>query len=529
MHRYSWALAALSSVSPAVVSASPIVSRTPSYVSHPDRLDGVKEAFQRSWDGYYKYAFPNDSLKPISKSYDNDRNGWGASAVDALSTALVMKNDAVVKEIVDHILTIDFGTTVVGGESVSLFETTIRYLGGMLSGYDFLKDGPAKGTVNGSSVDYILKQAENLAGYLSVAFDTPSGVPINDLVFNGPDGPVTANETTNGIATIGTLILEWTRLSDLTGDPKYADWTRKAEGYLLNVKNPEVGEPYPGLIGTNVNVKDGTFADGSGGWNGGTDSFYEYLIKMYVYDTERFADMKDRWIAAVDSSIKYLASHPSSRPDVTFLAAYNGAGPDKLNFVSSHLACFDGGNIILGGLTLDNKDYIKFGLDLVEGCHDTYLGTVTGIGPESFRWTDSKLGNLTNNGPAPASQADFYAKTGFWITSSAYVLRPEVMESYYYAYRATGDTKYQDWAWDAFLHINATCSAGVGFSAITDVNAPNGGSFYDSQESFWFAEVLKYSYLVQAGEADYQVSADHDNKWVFNTEAHPVKVKGKPI
>ncbi|KAJ8124508.1 hypothetical protein O1611_g9131 [Lasiodiplodia mahajangana] len=103
------------------------------------------------------------------------------------------------------------------------------------------------------------------------------------------------------------------------------------------------------------------------------------------------------------------------------------------------------------------------------------------------------------------------------------------MESYYYAYRATGDTKYQDWAWDAFLNINKTCSAGVGFSAVTDVNAPNGGSFYDSQESFWFAEVLKYSYLVQAGEAPYQVSADHNNEWVFNTEAHPVKVYGKPI
>jgi mannosyl-oligosaccharide alpha-1,2-mannosidase len=73
MHRYCWGLAALSLVSPAVVSASPLASRAASYVAHQDRLDGVKEAFQRSWDGYYKYAYPNDSLKPISKSYDNDR------------------------------------------------------------------------------------------------------------------------------------------------------------------------------------------------------------------------------------------------------------------------------------------------------------------------------------------------------------------------------------------------------------------------------------------------------------------------
>ncbi|KAI3320198.1 glycoside hydrolase family 47 protein [Xylariaceae sp. AK1471] len=529
MYRYSWALAALSSISPALVSASPLASRAPSYVTQQDRLDGVKEAFQRAWDGYYEYAFPNDSLNPISKTYTNDRNGWGASAVDALSTALVMGNDKVVNQIVDHIKTINFNQTVAGAEQVSLFETTIRYLGGMVSGYDFLT-GPFKGTVDDESVKTILDQAVTLADLLSVAFDTPSGVPINDLIFNGPNGPVTSDEDTNGIATIGTLILEWTRLSDLTGDDKYAKLARAGEDYLLNVKNPEVGEPYPGLIGTNVYVADGTFADGSGGWNGGTDSFYEYLIKMYIYDSERFGVFKDRWIAAIDSSIKYLASHPSSRPEFTFLAAYNGAGKDKLNFVSSHLACFDGGNIILGGLTLDNKDYVDFGLKLVEGCHETYIGTLTGIGPESFRWQDSELAaNLSNNSPAPSDQADFYAKEGYWITSSAYILRPEVIESFYYAYRATGDTKYQDWAWDAFLNINKTCSAGVGFSAITDVNAPNGGDFYDSQESFWFAEVLKYSYLIQAGDAPYQVSADHDNQWVFNTEAHPVRVAGKPI
>ncbi|KAI0200952.1 glycoside hydrolase family 47 protein [Astrocystis sublimbata] len=528
MYHYAWALAALSSISPIVVSASPLASRGPSYVSHPDRLAGVKEAFQRSWDGYYEYAFPNDSLKPISKSYDNDRNGWGASAVDALSTALIMENDEVVKQIVDHITTVNFNQTVEGGEGVSVFETTIRYLAGMLSGYDFLT-GPFRGKIDEKSVNTILDQSVKLADLLSVAFDTPSGVPINNLIFNGPNGPVTSDDTTNGIATIGTLILEWTRLSDLTGDDKYAKLTLAGEEYLLNVKNPEVGEPYPGLIGTDVNVKDGTFASGNGGWNGGDDSFYEYLIKMFLYDTERFGLFKDRWITAVDSSIKYLASHPSSRPELTFLAAYNGAGKENLNFVSSHLACFDGGNVILGGLTLDNQAYVEFGLKLVEACHETYLGTVTGIGPESFRWQDSKLGNATNNAAAPSDQSAFYAKNGFWISSSAYVLRPEVIESYYYAYRATGDSKYQDWAWDAFLNINKTCSIGVGFSAVMDVNAPGGGSFYDSQESFWFAEVLKYSYLIQAGEAEYQVSADHDNQWVFNTEAHPVKVVGKPI
>ncbi|KAI1826756.1 glycoside hydrolase family 47 protein [Xylaria intraflava] len=525
MHRYSWALAGLGSV----INAVPLASRGPSYVTHQDRLDGVKAVFQTSWDGYYQYAFPNDSLLPISKTYLNDRNGWGASAVDAISTAIIMEKDDILKIIVDHIKSLDFTHTVKGGEQLSLFETSIRYLAGMLSAYDFLT-GPFAGKIDTDSVQALLKQAVTLADALSVAFDTPSGIPINDLVFNGPNGPVTTSETTNGIAQIGTLILEWTHLSDLTGNDKYANLTAKAESYLLNIKNPEVGEPYPGLLGTNVNVNDGTFADGSGGWNGGDDSFYEYLIKMYVYDTKRFGALKDRWIAAVDSSIQYLTSHPSTNPDLTFLAAYNGAGDSNLNFISSNLACFDGGNIILGGLTLDNQDYIDFGLELVEGCHATYAATVTGIGPESFQWQDSRLpANATNNGGPPSDQAGYYNENGYWISSSAYVLRPEVLESYYYAYRATGDSKYQDWAWDAFMSINSTCRAGVGYSSINNVNAAGGGGFSDDQESFWFAEVLKYSYLIQAGDAPYQVNANHNNQFVFNTEAHPMKVAGTPI
>jgi mannosyl-oligosaccharide alpha-1,2-mannosidase len=189
------------------------------------------------------------------------------------------------------------------------------------------------------------------------------------------------------------------------------------------------------------------------------------------------------------------------------------------------VACFDGGNFILGGLTLDRQDYIDFGLKLTEACHVTYTQTTTGIGPETFQWQDNKAAkNASNNPGPPVDQAAFYNASGFWILDSDYVLRPEVMESFYYAYRATGDTMYQEWAWDAFLKINATCRAGSGYSSINDVNAVGGGGFSNFQESFWFAEVLKYSYLIHAEDSDWQVKADHTNKFVFNTEAHPVRL-----
>ncbi len=167
------------------------------------------------------------------------------------------------------------------------------------------------------------------------------------------------------------------------------------------------------------------------------------------------------------------------------------------------MACFDGGNFILGGLTLNEPKYVEFGLELVDGCRDTYTSTATGIGPEVFRWQDSKVATNASNNPAPPSaQADFYKKSGFWISSSSYVLRPEYIESVYYAYRATGDPKYQQWAWEAYLAINQTTHVGSGYSSINNVNAPGGGGFQNFQESFWFAEVLKYSYLIHSEVCD---------------------------
>jgi hypothetical protein len=106
------------------------------------------------------------------------RNKWGASAVDALSTALVMEQKDIINQIIDYIPTINYYSTP---STVSLFETTIRYLGGMLSGYDFLSGPLASLAANKTNVDALLTQSQNLANALSYAFDTASGVPYNNL------------------------------------------------------------------------------------------------------------------------------------------------------------------------------------------------------------------------------------------------------------------------------------------------------------------------------------------------------------
>ncbi|KAL4970509.1 glycoside hydrolase family 47 protein [Aspergillus stella-maris] len=488
---------------PALAAASvPVFARPAANL----RADAVKEAFSHAWDGYYKYAFPNDELRPISNGYGNSRNGWGASAVDALSTAIMMRNATIVNQIIDHIATIDYSQT---DSTVSLFETTIRYLAGMLSGYDLLK-GPAAGLMDESKVGVLLEQSQNLADILKFAFDTPSGVPYNniDITTHGND-----NATTNGLAVTGTLVLEWTRLSDLTGNPEYATLSQKAQDYLLN-PSPAEYEPFPGLIGSAVNIADGQLSNGEISWNGGADSYYEYLIKMYVYDPERFDLYKERWIAAAESSIENLASHPSTRPDLTFLATYSTEN-DKLGLVSQHLTCFDGGSFLLGGTVLDRQDFIDFGLDLVSACHETYNQTLTGIGPEQFSWDAEGV---------PAEQQELYERAGFYIDSGSYILRPEVIESFYYAWRITGDDTYRQWIWAAFNNINNYCRTPSGFAGLQNVNAANGGGRDDNQESFMFAEVLKYTYLAFAPEDEWQVQKGSANTFVYNTEAHPFKV-----
>lgn len=335
-----------------------------------------------------------------------------------------MDLQSVVADILSYVQSIDFSTT---STDVSLFETTIRYLGGLLSGYDLLAGPFSHLAPNVRAIDDLLAQAVNLADALAFAFDTPSGVPHNDI--NIVSRTPSSDSQTNGLATTGTLVLEWQHLSDLTHAAQYGALAQKAESYLLSPA-PSWNVPFPGLLGTGINISSGLLTDATGGWNGGDDSFYEYLIKMFVYNPEKYPQYRDAWIRAADSTIKHLASHPSSQPQLTFLSSY--VNTSQLVNTSQHLTCFAGGSFLLAGSALSRSDYTQFGLDLVDGCHATYTSTTTGIGPEVFSWDASAL-------EANSSEKAFFDKNGFYITNGVYDLRPEVIESYYYAYRYTGN------------------------------------------------------------------------------------------
>src|SRR5947199_4567787 len=99
-----------------------------------------------------------------------------------------------------------------------------------------------------NAVDRLLTQAKTLADVLKFAFNTPTGIPVNNLNI---EEKTTDGSTTNGLATTGTLVLEWTRLSDLLNTTEYANLIQTAESFLLNPK-PLSDEPWPGLLGTDI-------------------------------------------------------------------------------------------------------------------------------------------------------------------------------------------------------------------------------------------------------------------------------------
>lgn len=53
----------------ATVDAAPLENRQ----SNSVRSEAVKEAFNHSWNGYVKYAFGKDELRPVSNTGSNSR------------------------------------------------------------------------------------------------------------------------------------------------------------------------------------------------------------------------------------------------------------------------------------------------------------------------------------------------------------------------------------------------------------------------------------------------------------------------
>ncbi|KAI8976706.1 seven-hairpin glycosidase [Trametes punicea] len=458
------------------------------------RRQDVKDIFLTSWNAYKEFAFPHDDLTPISESFTDVRNGWGASAVDALSTLFLIGEEEIFEEIVNFTSHIDF-TISHTTDTVSIFETTIRYLGGMLSAYE----------LSGQKYPALIKQAEILGTKMSAAWINGNKIPFGELDFNTS---IPVIQTSN-IAEAGTLTLEWSRLAKYTGNDTFR---ALAEGSVRQIAS--LATPIPGFPAQGIDPSTGQSVGAYVTWGGGSDSYLEYLIKYARITNTNDTLFADTWHTAVDSSIHTLL-RTSTVGNHTYLADLDDSG--TIRHIGSHLACFMAGNWIMGGKLLNNNTIVNIGLALNEGCWNTYASTATGIGPEAFGYISSD-GNFTGSSAPGEGDLAFYDRNGFYILSgnSDYFMRPEVLESNFYAWRSTGNVKYYERAISAMNSFETFLKAPtVAYAPIDDVDSTD-SDFIDDMESFWFAEVLKYLYLTF--DDPNRISLDN---FVFNTEAQP--------
>ena len=70
--------------------------------------DTVRKAMKRTWDGYKKFAWLKDELRPVEGGYKDKFMGWAATLVDSLDTLWIMDLHLEFEEAVNATATIDF-------------------------------------------------------------------------------------------------------------------------------------------------------------------------------------------------------------------------------------------------------------------------------------------------------------------------------------------------------------------------------------------------------------------------------------
>ena len=410
----------------------------------------IKLAAQYAWKGYKKYAWGADDLKPLTK----EPKIWYKSSmlmtpVDAFDTFTLLGLAAEAKEAKGLILEkLNFNAD----NEVQVFEVTIRLLAGLLTAYE--SDGNKK----------FLSLAEDLGNRMLPAFKTPTGMPYRYVHLQTGK----TRDSINNPAEIGTLMMEFGKLSALSGNQTYYDLAKK--GMMEVFKRRSAIE----LVGEQIDVVTGKWVSTQSHISGYIDSYYEYLFKSWLlFGDKDFKIAFDTHKKAITKYLLYPTGHG------TFLRHVDMNTGKETSTTYGALDAFYAGLCAYSG---DLETAVK----IQEANY--YMWTKFNMEPEEF---DFKTDRILN---------------------AYYILRPENLESCFYLYRFTGQEKYL-WQGKTMVEdILAHCKNEVGFTSIKNVTTYER---YNSMESFFFGETLKYAYLIFA-----PVSKLNLSKMVLNTEAH---------
>jgi len=337
---------------------------------------------------------------------------------------------------------------------VKNFEITIRMLGGLLSSYQLSGD------------KRLLALADDLGTRLLPAFGSPTGMPY--VYVNLKTGAV-RGEVTNP-AEVGTLLIEFGTLSKLTGKKVYYEKAKRALVELYNRSSPI------GLVGSSINVKTGEWTDPVSHISGGIDSYYEYLLKAWLLFDDK--DCERMWKTSIEAINKYLADQA---PTGFWYGQANMNTGARVGTDFGSLDAFLPGTLALSG-----------DLDRARKLEDSAykMWTTFGIEPEEMNYSTMK------------------------ISSDGYELRQENIESAYYLHHFTNAPRYLEMGKKFFDSLVKYCRTDVAYAALSSVEKK---TKKDEMESFFFAETLKYLFLLYAPADTIDLKTT-----VFNTEAHPI-------
>lgn len=437
------------------------------------RRKRVRYVFMRDWAAYKKLAWLEDELRPVSGIPHHSFGGWAATVVDSLDTLWMMDLQGEFSAAVRAIATFDWAETK--DTSVNLFETTIRHLGGLLASYDL------------SGKPVLLAKAVELGDMLLMAFDTPNGIPPFWLDFNNAlRGKQRAGDN-DASAAMGSLSMEFTRLSQLTGDDKYFDAIDRVKDFFVRTQNETA---LPGIWPLTINFAKEKATGNTFTLGGRADSLYEYLPKEYVLLGGLDESYKSMALTALDAARDRLLFRPMIRgpDDILFSGrAMTSKKGDHFYAEGEHLTCFAGGMYALAGRVFARDDYVGYGEQLARGCGWAYRSMPTGLMPEIFELVacerDEGLSRCEFDEERWEREGAKGVTEGFkHITNSRYQLRPEAIESIFYAYRITGNEEFLDLAWDMFEAIDKATETPLAHSSILDVQETGETKKLDSME-----------------------------------------------
>eukprot|EP00624_Nannochloropsis_granulata_P004226 evm.model.NODE_31210_length_10814_cov_26.871000.1 len=484
------------------------------------RRERVKVGMKRAWDAYHANAWGKDTVLPLSKAAADRWGGMAMTMLDSLSTLWVMGLKDDFMEARDWIAE-NLSFKSVG--HISVFETNIRALAGLLSAYDLSGD------------NVFLDKAVELGDLLLPAFDSKTGFPINGLtLYSGQH----SGSRSACLAEFGTMQIEFRYLSHATGNPIYAE---KAMYVFEKMHDESAKVAKHGVFKLDYNADSGVWGGDHYSIAARGDSFYEYLLKTWLQGNKKETWLREMFDESVDGIEELLLVRGPG--DRLYIANNdNGRQSDHME----HLACFYPGTLALAAATLETKGdvalekraahYMDLARELGETCYQFTSSHATGLAPDSV--------TFDQQGVPQASDP-------------RYILRPEIAESMYYLHLLDGNPKWREYGANIFEAIDTYCrtdeayaqvrlmatppgykkhktalrngdtsstmeAAGVGEEKTTKTRSADVKlvSHEDDMESFFLAETLKYLYLIQEtepGEVDL-------SRQVFNTEAHPLRI-----